>query len=166
MPITEKAGLFISFDKSAQNLIVTERRVSDTGQVVDHPVLEFSLADNANADPQVVEQTLGQLMLYSLEKLTPGGLGFGSYADLLDRISDENFEVFCHDLDLNKPEDQYDFATMLFSRGRRKESWEMVERAIELFEKAAASGHDEAKRFLAEDLPIVRPRLEEKLKRH
>lgn len=157
-------GLFISYDRPTQMLVVIERHASENGVVSDLERLRFCFADFDKLDPQVIEQTLGQLILYSLEKLTPDGLGFGDYSDLLERISEENIAVFSQGLDMRNSDDQCGLATLLFSRGRRMKSWEMVERAIDLFEQAAEAGHVEAKRFINEELPIVLPRLEEKLK--
>ncbi|MBZ0091594.1 MAG: hypothetical protein K8F27_05160 [Sulfuricellaceae bacterium] len=157
------SGLFISYDRPTQMLVVLERKTSEHGTISDQERLRFCFADYDNLDSQVIEQTLGQLVLYSLEKLTPDGLGFGDYSDLLDRISEENIAVFSQGLDMSNPDDQYSLATLMFSRGGRMKSWGMVERAIGLFEQAAVAGHHEAKRFLDEDLPVVRPRMEEKL---
>lgn len=157
-------GLFISYDRSAQMLAVIERKTSENGVVSDLERLRFRFADYDNLDSQVMEQTLGQLVLYSLEKLIPEGLGFGDYSDLLERISEENITVFSQGVDMSNPDDQCGLATLLFSRGSRMKSWEMIERAIGLFEQAAEAGHVEAKHFINEDLPVVLPRLEERLK--
>lgn len=157
-------GLLVKYDRGTRKLVVIEQKISGTGIARESQLLEFSLAGTDEANMSVVEQTLGQLLLYSLEKLTPEGLGFGSYADLFRQICEDNFEVFCRGLDLSSKDDQYDLATMMFSRGRRIGSWEKVEHAINLFVHAAAAGHEEAKKFLEEDLPVVLPRLKEKLK--
>ena len=158
------SGIFVSYDRSTQNLIVLEKKISESGDTSDRVILKFSFADYDDRGSQVMEQTLGQLVLHSLDKLTPGGLGFGDYGELLDCISEENIAAFSQRLDMSDPDDQYGLALYLFSRGTRMKSWDTVERAISLYEAAAAAGHLEAKRFLNEDLPVVRPRMEEKLK--
>lgn len=158
------AGIFINYDRSRHTLMVVERTATENGLAVDKQLLEFSFSKFEEADHHVVEKTLGEIVLYALEKVTPGGLGFGEYGSLLDRISEENLKAFSEGLDLSNPEDQYSLATVLFAHARRAKSWEMVERAMELFKRAASEKHPEAMRFLEEDLPLVLPRLEEKLK--
>ena len=159
MPMTNQAlGLFISFDKSTQTLAVVERSGS-----AERTLLTYRLDGRAESEASAVEQTLGQLVLHSLDRMTPGGLGFGDYANLFEQISEDNFVAFCSGLDLALADDQYAQATMMFSRGKRVGSWGMIEEAIELFKRAATSGHAEAKHFLDEDLPVVLPRLKQKL---
>jgi len=158
------AGIFITYDKSRLTLVVVERTATENGLAADKQLLEFSFSKFKEADHHVVEKTLGEIVLYALEKATPGGLGFGEYSSLLDRISEENLKAFSDGLDLSNSEDQYSLAIVLFAHARRDKSWEMVERAIELFKQSASKKHPEAMRFLEEDLPLVLPRLEEKLK--
>lgn len=158
------SGLFICYDKQAKMLVIIERKAATSGAAIDKEKLRFCLADYDNIDSRVIEQTLGQLVLHSLEMGTPGGLGFGDYRDFLEHISEDNLAAFSQGLDMSNPDDQYSLATLLFSRGGRMKSWEIVERAIELFEQAANAGNSEAKRFLNEDLPIVLPRMEQKFK--
>jgi len=163
MKIAACSGLCINYSRTTRTLTVLEKKTSEKGDASEREILRFSFADYDDHDSQAIEQTLGQLVLYSLEKLTPDGLGFGDYSDLLDRISEENIAVFSQGLDMSNPDDQYDLALYLFSRGMRMKSREMVGRAIALYKQAAAAGHLEAKRFLDEDWPVVRPTMEEKL---
>lgn len=159
------AGVTVSFDKATQKLSVSDQWESESGETVQRQILEFHLSERKGVDLRVLEETLGQLILYSLDRQTPGGLGVGNYSEVLEKISEDNVEIFAHGVHLANPDDQYDLATVLFSRGRRFKSWETVERAILLFEQAAASGNQDAIRFLAEQLPVVRAYIEEKLKR-
>lgn len=128
----------------------------------ENPILSFNIRPDQD-DMSQVEITLGQFVLSNLDRITPGGLGIPGYSDLFDRISDENFEVFCAGLDSNLPEDQYDLAMMIFNRGRRKKSWTMIQESIRLFESSSSAGCQQATHFLVEVLPIVLPRLQEKL---
>jgi hypothetical protein len=156
--------LIIAYDRDTQTLTVRERaRDADTA-VSERHVLSFSFIENPQARSDVVEQTLGQVVLYHLDRATPGGLGFGDYRDLLARVSDENLDVFVRSIDMRNPQDQYDLALLMFSRGQRMESLEIVRRAIALFKQAAEAGHAESRRFIDHDLPVVQDRLEAKLK--
>ena len=154
--------LVVRFYEADQTLRIHERDGLEPAK--ETQILEFSFRDNEPTDLHQVEQTLGQLLLFSLNRLTPGGLGFGSYDDLLERISADNLAAFAQGLNLNNAKDQYDLATIMFSHGRRVGSWAIVERAIGLYRTAAQGGHKEALRFVEEDLPVVLPRVEQKLK--
>jgi hypothetical protein len=161
MPRRQKVtqGLMVQYDRPSKELSI---RFSGEGE---KKIFEFRFEDADALDSENVERTLGQIILYSLNKITRGGLGFGEYDSLLDKIADENFESLKDGLNVNDPDDQYALATFLFSRGRKKASWSDIENAEKLFERAANAGHAEARRFLVEDLPVVRSRLEERLKK-
>lgn len=154
----QKPGVFISFDKLTQTLAVVEQKGSQ-----ERTLLTYRLSGRMEFEASTVEKTLGQLLLHSLDRMTEGGLGFGEYANLFEQISDDNFAAFCDGLDLAGADDQYALATVLFARAKRVGSWGMVEQALELFERAATHGHVEARRFLDDDLPVVLPRLKQKL---
>lgn len=154
----QKPGVFVTFDRSTQMLAVVEQSGSD-----ERTLLTYRLNGRTDSETGTVEQTLGQLLLHSLDRMTEGGLGFGEYANLFEQISDDNFAAFCDGLDLADADDQYALATVLFARAKRVGSWSMVEQALELFRRAASDGHVEAKRFLDDDLPVLLPRLKQKL---
>jgi hypothetical protein len=152
--------IVVTFDKERQAL-----RVESCTSNGRESLLEISLR-KLPADLRAFEQTLGQFILYSLNQRLPEGLPFGHYESLMTTISEENLAAFSKELNLTSPADKYDLATVMFSQGKAAASWEQVERAITLFKEAAASGHTEARRFVEDDLPVVLPRLEEKLRTH
>lgn len=154
----KKSGVFVSFDRSTQMLSVVEQ--DNSGE---RTLLTYRLRGRTESETSAVEQTLGQLLLHALDRMTEGGLGFGDYASLFEQISDDNFAAFCDGLDLADADDQYALATVLFARAKRVGSWSMVEQALELFRRAASGGHGEAKRFLDDDLPVLLPRLKQRL---
>jgi hypothetical protein len=117
----------------------------------------------ATQDLHSVEATLGQLVLWALDRAA-GGLGFGNYPETFEKLCEENLAAFWKGTDLTSPEGQHELAVVMFAHGRRRGSWPEIEHAIGLFERAASNGHEEAKRFLREDLPVVRDRLESKFK--
>lgn len=157
-------GIFIYYDESLKKLVFVKQKITQGKKNDFYQLLDFSFKDQSEINTQELERTLGQLILYYLEKLTPNGLGFGNYSYLLKEISKENLEKFCQDIDLKKTSDKYDLATIMFSYGRRNKSWKTVEYAINLFKQASSEGHKESKRFIEKDLPVVYSRLVEKLR--
>ena len=152
------AKLLVSFDRSTGTLAVLQ-----LGECTERKLLTLRLTDQPESVRGTLEQTLGQLILHALNRLTPGGLRYGDYASLFDRIAEENFVAFCDGLDLEDADDLYALGSVLFAHARRKGSWTMVEGAIGFFQRAADREHALAKRFLGEDLPVVLPRLRQKL---
>jgi len=150
--------IIVTFDDERRMLRLERRSMTSR-----ESLLEVSLQE-APAKLDVFEQTLGQFVLYSLNQCLPRGLPFGNYGSLMRTIGEENLAIFSSGLSLTSANDKYDLATVLFSQGKLARSWEKVERAISLFKEAAISGHAEARRFVEDDLPVVLPRLEEKMR--
>lgn len=158
-----KPSITVSFDKKEKELLVYRASLSAMGLLEEHSILKFRLPEQ-DFDLEKIEQTLGEIILFHLNKMTQGGLGFGNYDDLFERIKKENIAFFTRSLDLSLSDDQYDLALILFSKGRQDESWDTVKRAVDLFKAAALQGHKEAQHFVNDNLPILLPRLEQKLK--
>lgn len=154
-------GLYVSFDVDNHILSIYE-----SSTLIDAMVKVFSidLGEYTDIDCENIENTLGQLILYLLHRRSEIGIPFAKYETILSALNTENFNSIYEHIDFTNPTDQYDYATLLFSHGRKANSWAMIEKAEYWFQKSAAAGNKEAKRFLCEDLPVLKPRLEEKLK--
>lgn len=157
-------SLLLRYDRATLTLLITQVDESVVDGLKGRDLLRVPFAGLQESKLKEAERTLGEFVLHALENATPDGLGFGSYADLLGRISEENLSAYLASVELVDPDKKYEVAVVLFAHGRRAESWPLIERALELFKQAALDGQPKAVKFLNEDLPLVLPRLERKLK--
>src|SRR5258707_9724170 len=65
-------------------------------------------------------------------------------------------------IDMRNPQDQYDLALLMFSRGQRMESLEIVRRAIALFKQAAERSEEHTSELQSRQYLVCRLLLEKK----
>ena len=151
----KKVSIVIQFDERSKKLdIFREGGASDLLSSIDLNGIDHTQSE-------VVENTLGQMILYQIDRMTDKGVGFGDYKNILERISKENLDCFIQSLDSDNADDVYSLALLIFSHGRRKKSLDIVKKALSLFEKSAHMGNGDSIKFLSEEWPIVKDRIEQ-----
>lgn len=159
------ASIEFFVDEAADLLLAFERPPQGTGEGDSEEVLSLSLSSIRGREPAEIQRTLGRLVLSFLNSRSSKGLNLPRDLEDEKKLDEHHFGQLQAMADTNTPEAIYDLAVSLIGRGMSNESWADVEQGESLLSQAVSAGFPAAIKYQAEVWALVRPRLEQKLKR-
>ena len=163
-PSQIKPSIEFVVDEPADVLLAYELSPDGT-EVSSEEVLRLPLSTVRARDPAEIQRTLGRLVLSFQNSRSSKGLNLPRDLDDEKKLDEEHFGELQARGHANTPEAVFDLAVSLIGRGMSNDSWADVEQGEMLLSQAVSAGHPAAVKYQSEVWALVRPRLEQKLKR-
>lgn len=128
-------------------------------------ILNLPLANIRKREPEEIQRTLGRLVLSFLNSRSSKGLNLPKDPEDAKKLDERHFDKLQAMADTNTPEAVYDLAVSLIGRGMSNNSWADIEQGEVLLNQAVSTGLPAAIKYQTEVWMLIRPRLEQKLKR-
>lgn len=153
--VDETADLLLAYEHPAEGKTVTSSE----------EVLSIPLSNIRGRAPAEIQRTLGRLVLSFLNSRSSKGLNLPRDLEDEKRLDEEHFEALQANANTNTPEALYDLAVGLIGKGMSNENWADIEEGEKLLNQSVSAGFPAAVKYQLEVWTLVRPRLEQKLKR-
>lgn len=170
-----RAAMQMSVTKATASIEFVVDEAADLLLAYEHPpqgvegdseeVLSLPLGNIREREPAEIQRTLGRLVLSFLNSRSSKGLNLPRDLEDEQKLDDQHFGQLRAMADTNTPEAIYDLAVSLIGRGMSNDSWADIEQGESLLSKAVSAGFPAAIKYQTEVWALVRPRLEQKLKR-
>lgn len=152
-------------DEVSGMLLARENLPTADGARISQEVLSLPLADVRVREPAEIQRAIGRLVLSFLNSRSPKGLNLPRDIEDEEKLDEEYFAQLRQAASSNEPEALYNFAVSLIARGMNTKSWAEIEQGEILLNQAIAAGLPEAINYQSETWALIRPRLEQQLKR-
>ncbi|MFS2048359.1 hypothetical protein ACEN9J_01100 [Variovorax sp. Varisp41] len=164
-PTTRAASIEFLFDEMTDSLLAYENPSQGVAEHLSEEILNLPL-DNVRArEPAEIERTLGRLVLSFLNSRSSKGLNLPRDLEY-EKLADKEYFAQLHvKAEARTPEALYELAVSLIGNGIANNSWAEVEQGEVHLKQAVHAGYPEAVKYQDEVWILVRPRLEQKLKR-
>jgi hypothetical protein len=152
-------------DEGADVLLAYERSSQGASEGDLQEVLRLPLSDVRAREPAEMQRAVGRLVLSFLNSRSSKGLNLPRDLEDEKRLDEQHFGELQGRAAGNTPEAVYDLAVGLIGRGMSDGNWADIEEGEALLNQAVSAGFPAAVKYQAEVWTLVRPRLEQKLKR-
>lgn len=159
------ASIEFVVDETADLLLAYEHRPLGMGEGEKEEVLSLPLSNVRGREPAEIQRTLGRLVLSFLNSRSSKGLNLARDLEDEKNLDERHFGALQANADSNTPEAVYDLAASLIGRGMSNENWADIEQGEALLSQAISAGFPAAIKYQSEVWALVRPRLEQKLRR-
>jgi len=163
---TRTASIEFFVDEVAELLVANEHPPRGAGIGVAEEVLRLPLSDVRTRNPAEMQRALGRLVLSFLNSRSAKGLNLPRDLEDEKKLDEQHFDALHEMADGQTPEAIYDLAVGLIGRGMSNNSWADIEQGEAHLKQAVRAGHPAAIQYQDEVWTLIRPRLEQKLKRH
>lgn len=165
MQVNKGNSIEFAVDEVAGVLLGYERTGSDSSNRSREEILRLDLSDVRKREPGELQRSIGRLVLAFLNSRSSKGLGLPKDEEDDRRLDEQQLASLESDAALGDPQAIYDLATSLIGQGISKDNWSDIERGERLLNQAADGGLEDAMKYREEVWVLLRPRLEQKLKR-
>lgn len=163
--LTKTASIEFFVDEAADLLMAYEKPPEGTAEGASEEVLRLPLSNVRAREPAEMQRTLGRLVLSFLNSRSSKGLNLPRDLEDEKKLDEQYFAELHAMADGKTPEAVYDLAVSLIGRGMSNDSWADIEQGEALLKQAVHAGHPAAIKYQDEVWALIRPRLEQKLKR-
>jgi len=159
------ASIEFFVDELTDSLLAYENTSRQSADHHAEEILNLPLDNVRSREPAEIERTLGRLVLSFLNSRSSKGLNLPRDLEYEKQAKSEYLAELHAQANAKTPKEVYELGVSLIGTGIANSSWADIEEGEVHLKRAVESGWEEAIKYQDEVWTLVRPRLEQKLKR-